>query len=387
MQRNQDSKTKKKKDFAGTLYQELTCPDCGKLYTSPCLLPCEHSLCKSCLSKEIKSETNGLISINCPVCNEKFSFSREDEIKFPENYLLNNTVLRHRQETQNATPEMLKKKKGKVKGKAETQQVQVLCQLCDQKENRAAVKKCVNCNLNFCEKCLRKIHKNKAFQSHILIDPLGFSKDQIKCFFHPFMNLKHYCIQDRVPICEECMLSTHKDHPLYSLERAFQYETEELRNKVSEFKQALHAQEEAIKHMIRSEKLKKQNEVDDCVESASQLMLKLEGLILYTTEAFKETNPTALLQTSAQLNTRLSEAMLCVTPNESFPAIPFKDFELNVDSLKDAINALPLQMCARESNPLCHGDFQKVQPLNSVHKIPQMKTSNDREELFYGEGC
>lgn len=226
---------KKKKEVLGTLCQELTCPGCGKLYNNSYLLPCEHSLCGNCLSKEIKHEKGGQICVRCPSCKENFCFNQEDEVKFPENYLLNSTVTRCRQEGLNTGADGIKKKKRKPKGKINPQQVQIFCQLCDEKDSHIAMKKCVNCNLNFCEKCLRKIHKNKAFLSHVLIDPSSCVEDQIKCFFHPFTNLRHYCIQDKLPICDECKLSTHRNHRLYSLDLAFQCEIAEMQKNVSQF--------------------------------------------------------------------------------------------------------------------------------------------------------
>ncbi|XP_072329587.1 uncharacterized protein [Scyliorhinus torazame] len=415
---------KKKKEVTGTICQELTCPACGKLYNNPYLLPCDHSLCDTCLSKEIKHEKRGQISVKCPLCKENFCFSQEDEVKFPENYLLNSTVTRYRQEGFNA--EKVKKKKRKVKGRISPQQMQILCQLCDEKDNHIAMKKCVNCNLNFCEKCLRKIHNNKAFLSHVLIDPSSYVGSQIKCFYHPFTNLKHYCVQDKLPICDECKLSTHRNHRLYSLDLAFQCEVAEMQKHVSQFTEVkanyekciqqlklmktnieinemqqnakltkefnsiqedLKLQEQTIKEKMKIENTKKQNEVDNFIESASKLMLKLEGLILYTIEAFKETSPVIFLQTSAQINKRLTESMLCVTPSKSLAVIPFADFELNVDHLRDEINALPLQMCDSDSEYLCSGDFENIQVVNAPNKMKKMSATCNVQEILPNLHC
>ncbi|XP_038673179.1 uncharacterized protein LOC119976621 isoform X2 [Scyliorhinus canicula] len=415
---------KKKKEVTGTICQELTCPACGKLYNNPYLLPCDHSLCDTCLSKEIKHEKRGQISVKCPLCKENFCFSQEDEVKFPENYLLNNTVTRYRREGFNA--EKVRKKKRKIKGRISPQQMQILCQLCDEKDNRIAMKKCVNCNLNFCERCLRKIHNNKAFLSHVLIDPSSYIGGQIKCFYHPFTNLKHYCVQDKLPICDECKLSTHRNHRLYSLDLAFQCEVAEMQKNVSQFtevkanyekciqqlklmktnieinemrqnaeltkefnslQEALKLQEQTIKEIMKIENTKKQNEVDNFIESASKLMIKLEGLILYTIEAFKETSPVIFLQTSAQINKRLTESMHCVTPSKSLAVIPFADFELNVDHLRDAINALPLQMCDNDSEYLCSGDFQNIQVVNAPNKMKKMSATCNVQEILPNLHC
>ncbi|XP_055502367.1 uncharacterized protein LOC129703709 [Leucoraja erinacea] len=281
------------------------------------------------------------------------------------------------------------------------------------------MKKCVNCNLNFCEKCLRKIHKNKAFLSHVLIDPSSCVEDQIKCFFHPFTNLRHYCIQDKLPICDECKLSTHRNHRLYSLDLAFQCEIAEMQKNVSQFTEvkvnfekciqqmklmkndmeqneiqrnaevskefvslheALKVQEQAIKDMIKVETTKKQNEVDQFFESASASMLRLEGLMLYAMEACKESRPAIFLQTSAQINKRLADITLCVTPSNSLAVIPFEDFELNVDHIKDAIETLPSQLCETKSKHLCSGDFQMIQRLDAPYKVKKLKAACSLQE-------
>ncbi|XP_078266181.1 uncharacterized protein LOC144599276 isoform X2 [Rhinoraja longicauda] len=144
--------------------------------------------------------------------------------------------------------------------------------------------------------------------------------------------------------------------------------------------EALKLQEQAIKDMIKVETAKKQNEVDQFFDSASTSMLRLEGLMLYTMEACKECRPAIFLQTSAQINKRLADITLCVTPNNSLAIIPFEDFELNVDHIKDAIDVLPSQLCETKSKHLCSGDFEMMQRLSVPYKEKKLKAGCSLQE-------
>ncbi|XP_059803465.1 uncharacterized protein LOC132379510 [Hypanus sabinus] len=151
--------------------------------------------------------------------------------------------------------------------------------------------------------------------------------------------------------------------------------------------EALKLQEQAIKEIIKTETTKKQTEVDNFVESKSTLMLQLEGLMLYAIEAFKESKPAVFLQTSAQINKRLSEIMLCVIPSSSLAIIPFEGFELNVNHIKEAIDALPSQLCENELKHLCSGDFQMVQNLNIPCEVKKLKANCSEQEPILNRHC
>ena len=60
--------------------QHLECPVCMELYTDPRLLPCSHTLCKTCLDGVVKNS-----SITCPVCRATHSVPPSGTAGFPRN--------------------------------------------------------------------------------------------------------------------------------------------------------------------------------------------------------------------------------------------------------------------------------------------------------------
>ncbi|XP_069752838.1 uncharacterized protein [Narcine bancroftii] len=164
------------------------------------------------------------------------------------------------------------------------------------------------------------------------------------------------------------------------MEQNVMHQNAEVTKEFISLHEGLKLQEQTIKEMIKSETTKKQREVDKFIDSASMLMLKLEGLMLYAVEACKENKPLIFLQTSAQINKRLTEIMLCMIPNNSLAKIPFKDLELNVDHIKVAIDALPSQLNKTESNSLRGEDFQMVPSWNVAYKMRKVKSPGSVKE-------
>ncbi|XP_041126625.1 tripartite motif-containing protein 42-like isoform X2 [Polyodon spathula] len=354
------------------LYQELTCPACARLYINPILLPCNHSICDACLKKirvETKNKTS--ITLKCPACQLQFESAANEKIPFPENHLLKNIMTRNRQGAELATNSSKKRK-------TELVEDTVFCQLCEQKAARREVKKCVTCKLIFCAKCLKKLHSNKAFLQHSIVNlDWDTGPQQIKCFFHPHFDLIHYCTQLKIVICEECLKTTHKGQPVITLDVAFQDESKELLRLISSFKkvkeeyenatlslsrfrasldkmesginqkvfhqflslhEALQIQENKIRGGVNNEKVKGQLEIDSFLKSASKAMFAMEGTAEYISEALKESNTVAFLQTSRLIGEHFKQAIDTVNrPSKEIYKSSLVDFSIDVNPIKEEI--------------------------------------------------
>ncbi|XP_014342170.1 uncharacterized protein LOC102350171 isoform X2 [Latimeria chalumnae] len=364
------------KEPVKSLHEELTCVGCAKIYLYPYLLPCQDTVCEGCLEKmkrDASVDSEGKV-IRCPICSTQFYFQNTENIVFPENFLIKNILARYRRRSSNTQfldLQMMPKEK------------QVFCQICEQKFPERIVKKCITCNLNYCFRCLHKIHGSKAFLSHRLADPTDDFMNEKKCFLHSNRDIIRYCVTDEVLVCEECLRTSHKGHFSYSLQEAFQIEAKELSEVVAQFRrvkqkceknikqlkelkeslsmteadvnqkifkaflsihEALKSQEEKILQFIRRERVKKERSIIRFIDEASKWVIKMEGLDKLASEAFRESSLIAFLQTSnlIQKRIKISTAKL-IEPNDALTKNTLEGFFLDLGSVRDGIKSIHLK--------------------------------------------
>ncbi|KAL3871017.1 hypothetical protein ACJMK2_039041 [Sinanodonta woodiana] len=134
-----------------TIADELTCPVCLELYKDPRVLPCQHSLCKSCLvALHSKKDKDSNCDIQCPSCRYIFNATNETHIDaWPHNFTLASIV---------------------SKLQASLKDNVFLCDLCDEDQKRRAIKKCMQCQLQYCKVCVEQLHpKRGALANHKLV--------------------------------------------------------------------------------------------------------------------------------------------------------------------------------------------------------------------------
>ncbi|KAL3879663.1 hypothetical protein ACJMK2_031950 [Sinanodonta woodiana] len=132
--------------------EDLTCSICLELYNDPRLLPCHHSICKSCLvALRSKQENNSNTWLQCPSCRHLFEAKDEAHIEFlPKNFTLASIVCKFRESV----------KRDNV----------LLCDVCEDDKKGRAIKKCLQCKSNYCRVCLEHLHeKTGGFASHKLV--------------------------------------------------------------------------------------------------------------------------------------------------------------------------------------------------------------------------
>ncbi|KAK3611835.1 hypothetical protein CHS0354_040507 [Potamilus streckersoni] len=212
--------------------EELTCPVCLEFYKDPRLLPCHHSLCRSCLvalcSKK-KNESD--FELQCPSCRHLFQAMDEKHIEcLPKNFTLASIVCKFQESL----------KGDKV----------IPCDLCEEDQKGRAVKKCLQCQFNYCKICLEQLHpKRGAMASHKLvhvIDVFGEKGQKVESRSACLSSVSHdryvvtqkfdqlksarYCLSCDAPCAEEGQDSTeenHGNHDTIEIERAFRRKKEE----------------------------------------------------------------------------------------------------------------------------------------------------------------
>ncbi|KAK6478720.1 tripartite motif-containing protein 42-like [Huso huso] len=348
------------------LYQQLTCPSCENLCEQAQLLPCHHSLCGSCVEK-IKKQTCGDIygrsSATCPVCKSEFNFSKNDIQLFPKNDLLCNIISRYSQESSKKSP-------------AGAEDNNIYCELCLKQRSLAHVH-CKTCKLNFCKKCLQRIHSHPAFQAHFLTDPVNKKSDPISCFYHPEKTLTFYCLTDKTPVCKECTVTGHKTHTAISVQEAYSEESGHLIEiltpkhscendiidmnnlliKIKDSKIETHKRvgegfldlhkilgdfEDLLIDTMNKQAAERVERVESFISHSSKKLYPLEGLLLYCKEALKEHNQGAFLQSVNHLTSQVVSIVdELYVPEDELKEDPYKSFRLGFGNVsKDLIDLL-----------------------------------------------
>ncbi len=99
--------------------------------------------------------------------------------------------------------------------KTSLQTAAVECDVCTTEKNRA-VKSCLQCLASFCQTHLQLHYQSPAFMKHKLVEASRHILENI-CLSHK-KPLDIYCQDDGQYICCLCMIDSHKNHNMVSVD-------------------------------------------------------------------------------------------------------------------------------------------------------------------------
>ncbi|XP_051714722.2 E3 ubiquitin-protein ligase TRIM45 isoform X2 [Oryctolagus cuniculus] len=195
------------------------CPSCLALFKAPRLLPCLHTVCTQCLEQlepfsvvdirggDSDSSSEGSMfqelkprsvqpqtGILCPVCDAQVDLPVGGVKALTLDHLAMNDV-------------MLESLRGEGQG--------LVCDLCSDRE---VEKRCQTCKANLCHFCCQAHRRQKKTASHTMVD-LKDLKDSsgigrpILCAAHPAEELRLFCELCDQPVCRDCVVREHREHP------------------------------------------------------------------------------------------------------------------------------------------------------------------------------
>ncbi|KAL8202575.1 UNVERIFIED_CONTAM: hypothetical protein K2H54_019141 [Gekko kuhli] len=195
------------------------CPLCTQPFSAPRILPCLHTFCTTCLGRlepfsdlafrheDSDSGSDGSwlrgqqqnpqplpLSILCPVCDTEVNLPPTGVEGLPTDHVALNEAL-------------LEALRGVGLG--------VACDLCADGE---AVKRCQACRLCLCHFCCQAHKRQKKTASHAVVelrDLKGYTRLEkpIHCPAHPSEELRLFCERCDLPVCQECVVGAHRQHP------------------------------------------------------------------------------------------------------------------------------------------------------------------------------
>ena len=196
------------KTLLHNLHEEVSCSVCMSTFTDPKVLPCLHSFCLHCLN-ELQRTSGRVGQINCPECRSEFRIAGSGTPdQLPTNFRLNSLL--------------------DVLAIQECNSNGVKCGNCDKRSAQCFY--CFQCSVFWCEDCITAHNIIRANKGHRVLALKDFQDQDIEDVIkrpsfcpkkhHENEELKFFCKNCEVPICNTCVVTLHDGHTKMLLEEA-----------------------------------------------------------------------------------------------------------------------------------------------------------------------
>ena len=190
------------------LNEEVSCSVCMSTFTDPKILPCFHTFCLHCLN-ELQRTSGKHGEITCPECRRKFQVPGSGYPKdLPANFRMNSLL------------DVMAIQKCNVSG--------VKCGNCEKTSAESFY--CFQCCAFWCEDCSAAHNLIKANKTHRVLAIRDFQDKDIENVLkravycqkkhHEKEELKFFCKQCEVSICNTCVVTFHEGHDKVLLQDA-----------------------------------------------------------------------------------------------------------------------------------------------------------------------
>ncbi|KAL9880613.1 E3 ubiquitin-protein ligase meiotic P26 isoform 2-T4 [Glossina fuscipes fuscipes] len=195
---------------------EKNCKVCCSRLQRPRVLSCLHVFCEGCLMRLLTDDAGNISSsssttssvageiiqsnlktqIECPICKQITAIGVKGIQSLTCDYILTNIL-----------------------DLASIESEQLFCTSCKSKEN--AISRCNDCANFLCSGCDNAHKYMRCFENHevLKLEDLQKSSDNGKplvihkplyCNVHTSENLKYYCFNCQIPVCNDCLIADHK---------------------------------------------------------------------------------------------------------------------------------------------------------------------------------
>ena len=190
------------------LNEEVSCSVCMSTFTDPKILPCFHTFCLHCLN-ELQRTSGKHGEITCPECRRKFQVPGSGYPKdLPANFRMNSLL------------DVMAIQKCNVSG--------VKCGNCEKTSAESFY--CFQCCAFWCEDCSAAHNLIKANKTHRVLAIRDFQDNDIENVLkravycqkkhHEKEELRFFCKQCEVSICNTCVVTFHEGHDKVLLQDA-----------------------------------------------------------------------------------------------------------------------------------------------------------------------
>ena len=188
------------KTLLDNLHDEVSCSVCMCTFTDPKQLPCLHSFCLHCLNGI--QRTSGVHGkITCPECRRQFQIPGSgNPSELPTNFRINSLL--------------------DVLAIKECSTANVKCGNCDKRSAQTLY--CFQCCSFWCEECVLAHNMIRTNKEHRTLALKDFQDQDIKALLerpafcqtkrHEKEELKFFCKDCKVAICNTCVVTLHEGH-------------------------------------------------------------------------------------------------------------------------------------------------------------------------------
>ena len=182
------------------LHEEVSCSVCMTKFTDPKQLPCLHSFCLHCL-EGIQRTSARQDEIACPECRRVFKIPGGGNLnEFPTNFRLNSLL--------------------DVLAIKECKTARVKCGNCDKRSEHCFY--CFQCCSFWCDDCISLHNGIRANKEHHALALKDFQDEDFENILkrptfcqqkhHEKEELKFFCMDCKVAICNSCVATIHDGH-------------------------------------------------------------------------------------------------------------------------------------------------------------------------------
>ena len=196
------------KTFLDNLHEEVSCSVCMTTFTDPKQLPCLHSFCLHCLNGILRTSGRHDV-ITCPECRRESRVPGSANLKdLPTNFRINSLL--------------------DVLAIKECNSTGVKCGNCDKRSAQSLY--CFQCCAFWCDDCITAHNIIRANKEHRVLALKDFQDPDIEEVLrrpafcqqkhHEKEELKFFCKDCEVAICNSCVAILHEGHTKIHLEEA-----------------------------------------------------------------------------------------------------------------------------------------------------------------------
>ncbi|XP_025022309.1 tripartite motif-containing protein 42 [Python bivittatus] len=341
---------------------QLVCPLCQRMFIRPFMLPCNHCICDRCIMQSrLNAEiTESFYVLTCPICKRAHCLPFSKRMYLRINYLRARLARKYM------------RRYGFLRWRFDKSYVPIYCQVCDEQK---ASKRCLSCQLNYCNVCLRNCHQEISSQNHAYAKITDDIWEDKNCLIHGDSLLSKYCLDDHELICEYCAETQHSDHNKVSLAigcsrmsaalfaaiakfKKVRYvvdndlmevlvlksnfksykETKrrEIRNGFMRLRMILQEREKELMEAVENLEIEKQKALYEFANHATRKIDQMDSLMQYSKEALKEESPIAFLQSARCLVKEIEDIIASVyQPNPHLKEDPIKHLKVNFEELSE----------------------------------------------------
>ena len=303
------------------LHEEVCCSVCMCKFTDPKQLPCLHSFCLHCLNG-IQQTSGNRNTVKCPECRQDFPVPGDGNLAaLPTNFRINSLL------------DVLVIKECSTSG--------VKCGNCEKRSEQSSY--CFQCCSFWCDDCIGLHNRIKAYKEHYALALKDFQDQDFENILkrpafcqqkhHEKEELKFFCADCEVAICNSCVATVHDGHAKVVLDAAanerklklnaaIEYQKQQAQGKISKIakidESCLKIQEQAasvkrnvqefadsIFAAIEAKKMEifedVENQVKDSLERLGMQKKEMEEQVKMHESAIEKTETLLRRSTSAQI--------------------------------------------------------------------------------------